>query len=76
MFAFAPDTKIKTDPIKFGRGDWTCVVGEMEGAFSQPMPVGNGKTSLRQIKNSNYNSPITAINKNYKKIKAKKITKK
>jgi len=44
MFAFAPDTKIKEHPIKFGRGDWTCVVGIMEGTFSQPMPIGNGKT--------------------------------
>lgn len=44
MFAFAPDTKIKNHPVKFGSGDWTCVIGEMEGTFSQPMPVGNGKT--------------------------------
>ena len=44
MFVFAPDTKIKTHPIRFGQGDWTCVVGEMEGTFSQPMPIGNGKT--------------------------------
>ncbi len=44
MFTFAPDTKIKTHPIKFGQGDWTCVVGVMEGTFSQPMPIGNGKT--------------------------------
>jgi len=44
MFVFAPDTKIKTHPIKFGSGDWTCVVGEMEGTFSRPMPMGNGKT--------------------------------
>ncbi|AXY76348.1 polyketide cyclase [Paraflavitalea soli] len=44
MFVFAPDTKIKTHPVKFGSGDWTAVIGEMEGSFSQPMPVGNGKT--------------------------------
>lgn len=44
MFVFAPDTKIKTHPIKFGKGDWTCVVGVMEGTFSHPMPIGNGKT--------------------------------
>src|SRR6185295_7591099 len=42
MFTFAPDTKIKTHLIKFGRGDWTCVVGEMEGTFSKPMLIGNG----------------------------------
>ena len=44
MFVFAPDTKIKEHPIKFGRGDWTCVVGVMEGTFSNPMPIGNGKS--------------------------------
>jgi hypothetical protein len=44
MFAFAPDTKIKTHPVKFGSGDYTCVIGEMEGTFSQPMAIGNGKT--------------------------------
>ena len=44
MFAFAPDTKIKTHPVRFGSGDWTCVIGEMEGTFSKPMPIGNVKT--------------------------------
>jgi hypothetical protein len=43
MFVFAPDTKIKNHPVKFGNGDWTCVIGEMEGTFSAPMPIGNGK---------------------------------
>ena len=44
MFAFAPDTKITSHPVKFGTGDWTTVIGEMEGTFSKPMPIGNGKT--------------------------------
>lgn len=44
MFVFAPDTKIKVHPVKFGSGEWTCVIGEMEGTFSKPMPVGGGKT--------------------------------
>lgn len=44
MFAFAPDTKIKNHPVRFGSGDWTCVIGEMEGTFSKPMPIGNGIT--------------------------------
>ena len=42
MFTFAPDTKIKTHPIRFGKGDWTCVVGIMEGTFSKPMSIGKG----------------------------------
>src|SRR6476620_8269681 len=33
QFVFAPDTKIKTHPVRFGSGDWTCVIGEMEGTF-------------------------------------------
>jgi hypothetical protein len=44
MFVFAPDTKVESHPIKFGSGDWTCVTGIMSGTFSQPMPVGKGKT--------------------------------
>ena len=44
MFVFAPDTKIKSHPVRFGSGDWTAVIGEMEGTFSQPMPIGDGKT--------------------------------
>lgn len=44
MFTFAPDTKIKDHPVRFGSGDWTAVIGEMEGTFSQPMPIGNGNT--------------------------------
>jgi hypothetical protein len=44
MFVFAPDTKIKVHPVKFGQGAWTGVIGVMEGTFTQPMPVGGGKT--------------------------------
>jgi predicted ester cyclase len=44
MFVFAPDTKINAHPVRFGSGDWTAVIGEMEGTFSKPMPIGNGKT--------------------------------
>ncbi|WP_423737138.1 ester cyclase [Chitinophaga caseinilytica] len=44
MFVFAPDTKIKQHPVRFGSGEWTAVIGEMEGTFSAPMPIGNGKS--------------------------------
>lgn len=45
MFVYAPDTRIKQHPIRFGSstGEWTAVTGIMEGTFSKPMPVGNGK---------------------------------
>lgn len=44
MFVYAPDTRIKEHPVKFGQGDWTAVIGYMEGTFSHPMPIGDGKT--------------------------------
>jgi hypothetical protein len=44
MFVFAPDTRIKEHPVKFGSGEWTSVIGVMEGTFTKPMPVGDGKT--------------------------------
>lgn len=43
MFVYAPDTRIKEHPIKIARGDWTAVVGTMEGTFTAPMPIGNGQ---------------------------------
>jgi len=45
MFVYAPDTRIKVHPIRFGNstGEWTCVTGIMEGTFTKPMPIGNGK---------------------------------
>jgi len=45
LFVYAPDTRIKIHPIKFGNttGEWTCVTGIMEGTFTKPMPLGNGK---------------------------------
>jgi len=42
MFVYAPDTKIKSHPIRFGTGEWTCVTGVMTGTFTRPMPTGNG----------------------------------
>ena len=44
MFVWAPDTRIKVHPIKVAQKDWTAVVGVMEGTFTQPMPIGDGKT--------------------------------
>ncbi len=44
MFVFAPDTNIKTHPVRFGSGEWTGVIGVMEGTFTKPMPIGGGQT--------------------------------
>lgn len=44
MFVFAPDTKIKVHPIKIAQGNLTSVSGIIEGTFTEPMPIGDGKT--------------------------------
>jgi len=43
MFVYAPDTRIKEHPIKIGSGNMTAVMGVMEGTFTKPMPIGDGK---------------------------------
>lgn len=42
FFTFAPDTRIEEHPIRIGDGEWTGVVGVIEGTFSEPMPIGDG----------------------------------
>ena len=44
MFVYAPDTRIEVHPVKFGSGEWTSVIGVMEGTFTRPMPSADGKT--------------------------------
>ena len=43
LFVYAPDTRIKEHPIKFGSGNYTLVTGVFEGTFTKPMPIGDGK---------------------------------
>ena len=44
MFVYAPDTRIKVHTVKLGSGEWTSVIGIMEGTFTQPMPTPDGKS--------------------------------
>jgi predicted ester cyclase len=44
LFVSAPDTRIKEHPIRIASGDWTAVTSIFEGTFTQPMPIGDGKT--------------------------------
>lgn len=44
MFVFAPDTRIKEHPIRIASGEWTAVSGAIEGTFTRPMPIGEGKS--------------------------------
>jgi hypothetical protein len=43
MFVYAPDTRIHEHPVKIGSGEWTSVIGVMEGTFTKPMPTPDGK---------------------------------
>jgi predicted ester cyclase len=43
MFAWAPDTRITDHPVKVANGEWTAVTGVMQGTFSKPMPMADGK---------------------------------
>jgi hypothetical protein len=43
LFVYAPDTRIKVHPIKFGSDEYTSVIGVMTGTFTKPMPIGDGK---------------------------------
>ena len=43
MFTYAPDTRISEHPIKIGQGEWTAVYGLMEGTFTKPMTMPDGK---------------------------------
>ena len=58
-FVFAPDTKIKQHPIRFGSGQFTAVTGIMEGTFSKPMPLGGGK--FLQPTGKKFNLPMCTV---------------
>lgn len=42
MFEWAPDTRIEEHPIKIASGEWTAVIGIMEGTFTEPMQLPDG----------------------------------
>jgi len=46
MWTFAPDNRIKEHPVRFGTADgqWTAVTGWLEGTFTKPMVLPDGKT--------------------------------
>ncbi|MED5370232.1 MAG: ester cyclase [Myxococcota bacterium] len=43
MFVWAPDTRIEEHPVRLGQGEWTAVIGIIEGTFTEPMPIGGGQ---------------------------------
>jgi len=46
MWTFAPDNRIKEHPARFGTadGEWTAVTGWLEGTFTKPMALPDGKS--------------------------------
>ena len=42
FFSFAPDTRIEQHPIRIGQGEWTGVVGVIQGTFTAPMQLADG----------------------------------
>jgi hypothetical protein len=44
MFVYAPDTRIREHPVEVATGEWSTVIGIMEGTFTRPMPIPDGKT--------------------------------
>ena len=59
LFVYAPDTRIKQHPIRFGSGKYTAVTGVFEGTFTKPMPIGNGK--VIQPTGKAFNMPMATI---------------
>ena len=46
MFEFAPDTKIFQHRTSFGSNDWTTVIQEIQGTFTDTLKLPTGKTYL------------------------------
>ena len=46
MWTFAPDNRIVEHPVRFGTadGEWTGIMGYLDGTFSKPMVLPGGKT--------------------------------
>ena len=44
MFVYAPDTRIQEHPVKVASGEWTSVIGVMEGTFTESMPLPDGSS--------------------------------
>lgn len=59
QFAFAPNTRITAHPLKLADGPYTVVQGVMEGTFTQPMVLPDGK--VIQPTNKSFNLPMLTV---------------
>jgi hypothetical protein len=61
MWTFAPDNRIREHTVRFGTQDaqWTAVTGWLEGTFTQPMVLADGK--VIQPTGKAYRIPMATI---------------
>lgn len=61
MWTFAPDNRITEHPVRFGTadGEWTAVMGYLDGTFTKPMDLGNG--TVIQPTNKQYHLPMSTL---------------
>ena len=61
MWTFAPDNRIVEHPVRFGTadGEWTGVMGYLDGTFSKPMVLPEGKTI--QPTGKRYHLPMSTL---------------
>ena len=61
MWTFAPDNRITEHPIRVGTadGEWTAVMGFLDGTFTKPMVLPNG--ALIQPTGKSYHLPMATL---------------
>jgi hypothetical protein len=61
MWTFAPDNRIVEHPVRFGTadGEWTGIMGYLDGTFSKPMVLPGGKTI--QPTGKRYHLPMSTL---------------
>ena len=61
MWTFAPDNRITEHPVRFGTadGEWTAVMGYLDGTFTKSMDVGDGK--IIQPTAKKYHLPMATL---------------
>lgn len=61
MWTFAPDNRITEHPVRFGAadGEWTAVMGFLDGTFTKPMILADGKAI--QPTQKTYHLPMATL---------------
>lgn len=61
MWTFAPDNRITEHTVRFGTadGEWTAVMGYLDGTFTKPMNLGGG--NVIQATGKKYHLPMATL---------------